>query len=162
MSRKIKILTIVSLLLNVLLIGVVIGDISHRFGREPYWRKHSRDLTSRLPEDKAELFRKTLEEVYGDNRDVYKEIKEARGRAMEILSAPEFDEAAYREEVDRIHELKGLMKRRLADATVELAKQFDQEERKALSEQLRRPPRRSRDGSSRHSSNPSGPESSQS
>jgi hypothetical protein len=37
------------------------------------------------------------------------------------------------------------MKRRLADATIELAKQFNQEERKALAQHLRHFPRHSRD-----------------
>lgn len=141
MSTKIKVLTIGSLLLNVLLIGVVIGDMSHRFRREPFWGRHAPKLASRLPENKAELFRETLESVHLANKDVHKQIREARSSAMEILTAPEFDEAAYRVKVDKIHELKGFMKRRLVDATIELAKQFDQEERRALAENLRRPPR---------------------
>jgi hypothetical protein len=34
MSKKVKILIFSSLLLNVLLAGVVIGDVSHRFHKE--------------------------------------------------------------------------------------------------------------------------------
>ena len=141
MSTKIKVLTIASLLLNVLLIGVVIGDMSHRSDREPFWGRHGQEMASRLPENKAELFRETLQRVHLHNKDVHKKIRESRKRAMKILTAPEFDEAAYRVEVDKIHELKGFMKRRLADATIDLAKQFDQEERKALAQHLKRPPR---------------------
>ena len=158
MSTKIKVLTIASLLLNVLLIGVVIGDMSHRSDREPFWGRHRRELASRLPENKAELFRDTLERVHLDNKDVYKKIRESRRGAMKILTAPEFDEAAYRVNVDKIHELKGFMKRRLADATIELAKQFDQEERKALAKYLKRPPRPPRGSTSpRRPEQPSAP-----
>ena len=141
MSTKIKVLTIGSLLLNVLLIGVIIGDMSHRFHREPFWGRHAPELASRFPQNKAELFRETVQRVHLDNKDIHKQIREARKNAMKILTAPEFDEAAYRVKVDQIHELKGFMKQRLADATIELAKQFDQEERTALAEHLRRPPR---------------------
>lgn len=145
MSKEMKVLTIGSLLLNVLLIGVIIGDMSHRLRREDFFGRHAPELASKLPEDKAELFRETVERVHLDNKDVHKQIREARERAMKILTAPEFDEAAYRVKVDKIHELKGFMKRRLADATVELARQFDQEERKVLAHHLRRPPRPPRD-----------------
>ena len=138
MSKKIKVLTIGSLLLNMLLIGVIIGDMSHRLGREHFFGRHAPELVSKLPEDKAELFRETVERVHLDNKDVHKQIGEARERAMKILTAPEFDEAAYLVEVDKIHELKGFMKQRLADATIELARQFEQEERKVLAQHLRR------------------------
>jgi uncharacterized membrane protein len=66
---------------------------------------------------------------------------------MKRLSAPEFDEANYRLQIEKIHELRSLMKRRLADATIELAKQFSQQERSALAQHLRRFSRRSRDSS---------------
>jgi uncharacterized membrane protein len=155
MSKKMKVLTIGSLLLNVLLIGVIIGDMSHRLRRKDFFGRHAPELASKLPEDKAELFRETVERVHLDNKDVYKQIREAREKTMKILTAPEFDEAAYRVKVDKIYELKGFMKRRLADATVKLARQFDQEERKVLAHHLRRPSRPTRDSrAARHARQP--------
>ena len=147
MSKKIKILIFSSLLLNVLLAGVVIGDVSHRFYKEYFVRKSVKEFASKLPGDKAALFLETVKRVHLKNRDAYNQIREARKEAMNLLSAPEFDEAAYRLQVEKIHELRSLMKRRLADATVELAKQFSQEERKALAQHLRRFSRHSRDSS---------------
>jgi uncharacterized membrane protein len=145
MSRKMKVLTIGSLFLNVLLIGVVIGDMSHRFRREDFFGRHARELSSKLPEDKAALFLETVEKVHLNNRDIHKQIREGRRRAMKILAAPKFDEAAYQIEVEKLRELRGLMMRRLADATIELARQFDQQERRALAQYLRCPPRPPRD-----------------
>lgn len=145
MSKKMKVLVIGSLLLNVLLVGVIIGDMSHRLREEPYFGRHAREFSSKLPEDKAALFLETVEKVHLNNRDVHKQIREARRRAMKILTSPEFDEAAYRGQVKKLHELRGLMKRRLADATIELARQFNQQERRALAAHLRRPPRLPRD-----------------
>ena len=145
MSKKMKILTIGSLLLNVLLIGIVIGDMSHRFRREDFLGRHARELSSKLPEDKAALFLETVEKVHLNNRDIHKQIREGRRRAMRILTAPEFNEAAYQIQVEKLHELRGIMMRRLANATMELARQFDQQERKVLAKHLRRPPRPPRD-----------------
>ena len=145
MNKKIKILIFSSLLLNVLLAGVVIGDMSHRFHKEYFVRKSVKEFTSKLPADKAALFLETVERVHLNNQDAYNQIREARKEAMRLLSAPEFDESAYRLQVEKIHELRSLMKRRLANATIELAKQFNQKERKALAQHLRHFSRHSRD-----------------
>ena len=145
MSKKMKILIFSSLLLNVLLVGVVIGDVSHRFHKEFFVRKSVEDFASKLPEDKGALFLETVQRVYLNNRDEYNQLREARKEAIKLLSAPEFDEAAYRLQVEKIHKLRSLMKWRLADATIELAKQFSQEERKALAQHLRHFSRHSRD-----------------
>ena len=145
MRKKIKILMFSSLLLNVLLAGVVIGDMSHRFHKEYFVRKSVKEFALKLPADKAALFLETVERVHLDNQDAYNQIREARKEAMRLLSAPEFDESAYRLQVEKIHELRSLMKRRLADATIELAKQFNQKERKALAQHLRHFSRHSRD-----------------
>ena len=145
MSKKMKILIFSSLLLNVLLAGVVIGDMSHRFHKEYFVRKSVKEFALKLPADKAALFLETVERVHLDNQDAYNQIREARKEAMRLLSAPEFDESAYRLQVEKIHELRSLMKQRLADATIELAKQFNQKERKALAQHLRYFSRHSRD-----------------
>lgn len=145
MNKKIKILIFSSLLLNVLLAGVVIGDMSHRFHKEYFVRKSVKEFASKLSADKAALFLETVERVHLNNQDAYNQIREARKEAMRLLSAPEFDESAYRLQVEKIHELRSLMKRRLADATIELAKQFNQKERKALAQHLRHFSRHSRD-----------------
>jgi uncharacterized membrane protein len=146
MSKKIKILIFISLLLNVLLVGVVIGDVTHRFHIEHFVQKSAQEFASTLPGDKAALFLETVERVHLNNRDAYNQIREARKEAMKLLSAPEFDESAYRLHIEKIHELRSLMKRRLADATIELARQFSQEERSTLAQHLRRLSRHSRDG----------------
>jgi len=145
MSKKMKVLIFSSLLLNVLLVGVVIGDMTHRFHIEHFVRKSVQEFGSKLPEDKAALFLETVERVHLNNQDEYNQLREARKEAIELLSAPEFDEAAYRLHVENIHELRSLMKRRLADATIELARQFSQEERRTLAQHLRHFKRHSRD-----------------
>jgi len=136
MSKKMKIMVLSSLLLNALLIGVIVGDFSHRFGREHFIGRHA-ELISKLPQDKAALFLKTVEKVHLNNRNIYSQIREARKEAMQILAAPEFDEAAYRLELKKLHELGDLKMQGLANATIELARQFGQEERRALAQHLR-------------------------
>jgi uncharacterized membrane protein len=141
MSKKIKILILGSLLLNVFLVGLVIGNVSQGFRRERFIGRHAPELASKLSQDKAALFFETVEKVHLDNKKVHNEIREARKKAMKVLTAPEFDEATYQMELEKVHKLRGLIMQRLADATIELAGQFDRKERRALAQHLRRPPR---------------------
>jgi uncharacterized membrane protein len=141
MNRKAKILIICSLLLNVLLVGTIIGHISYRLTERDFGRRHGPRLSAGLPEEKRKLLMDALEQVHRENRGIHGEIRETREKVISILTAAEFDEAAYRVEVEKVHELRGLMMKRLAEATTRLAKDFNPEERRALAEVLRRPPR---------------------
>jgi uncharacterized membrane protein len=149
MSKKMKMMVISSLLLNALLIGVIIGNWSHRFGREHFIGRHA-ELISKLPQEKAELFLKTVERAHLNNRNIYHRIREVRKEAMKILAAPEFDEAAYRLELKKLHELGDLMMQGLANATIELARQFSQKERRVLAQHLRHELRHPRGTESPH------------
>jgi uncharacterized membrane protein len=140
MSRTIKILIFSSILLNILLIGFIIGNASHRFFGEDYHRKKSPELAARLPLDKEKLFFNTMKKVHKENRDIQKQIRRSRERIFSILTAPQFDEASYQSEVENLYKLRGVMMQRLSNATKKLAEQFNQEERKALAEYLRHLP----------------------
>jgi uncharacterized membrane protein len=140
MGKRMKILISVSLLLNVLLIGIVIGSISHRFFREDFPKRHPMELRGKLPPDKEKLFLDMRKKVDLANQEVHKQIDETRERLLSILSAPEFDEAAYQAETAKLDKLHDLMMQRFAEATKELAKMFNQAERKVLAEYLRQPP----------------------
>ena len=141
MSKKITMLIIASLLLNVLLVGIIIGNISHRVDGKRFVRRHGhgREFAVKLPPAKQELFFTTMERVNRENRGIHRQMREARQRVFLILTAPEFDEVAYQREVEKLDQLRTQMMRRLEDATKELAKQFDQEERKSLADHLRNP-----------------------
>jgi uncharacterized membrane protein len=140
MGRTVKIGVICSVLLNVLFAGILIGSLSHRlFTREPPWR-HPPGISIKLPPDKEKLLGETMEKVWMENRDLHRQVREAREKTLSILTAADFDPEAYQVEVNKIHSLMGLLDQRLADTVKGLAGQFNQEERKGLAEHLRRPP----------------------
>jgi uncharacterized membrane protein len=140
MSKTTRILIISSLILNVFLIGIIIGGMSDRMFRKDFPGREPPDLGLKLPPDKEKLFSDMMEKVFRENDDIRKQIDEARERVLSILSAPEFDEATYYAEIEKLEKLHSAMMQRLADATKELAKQFNREERKVLAEHLRQPP----------------------
>jgi uncharacterized membrane protein len=138
MSKTIKILILGSVILNILLIGIIIGNVSKRFFREDSPGRTPAELTVKLPPEKERLFSDTMGKVRLENREIRKQIREGREKIFSILTAPQFDEAAYESETTKLHELRMLMMHQLSDTTKQLAKQLNQEERKALAEQLKR------------------------
>jgi uncharacterized membrane protein len=145
MSKNIKILIVCLLVLNILLIGFVIGDVSHRFFKGDSFRKKSPELSVKLSPEKEKLFLDTMEKVRLENRGIRNQMKETREKIFSILIAPEFNEIAYESEAKKLHELRGLMMQQLSNAMKELAKQFNQEERKALTVYLKDSARSRRD-----------------
>jgi len=139
MSKGLKILVICSLVLNVLLVGIMIGHFTLRFRNEGFLKKPWHERMSELPPEKQGLFSKTMDQARRANRDIHRQIRDTRRRALDILTAPEFDEAAYRSEMEKLNVLRGKMMISLGDLTTDLAKQLNQEERMALARMLERP-----------------------
>ncbi len=140
MSKKMKAVILCSLLFNIMLMGAIIGDVSRRLSKFVLIKNQASEFTSKLSEDKRKLFYEVMEKVYSDSKDTFKQIRKVRENAQSVLTAPEFDDAAYQAEVEKLHTLRRIMKQRLADAAKELAHQFDQEERKILADFFSNPP----------------------
>ncbi len=140
MARKIKILVVGSFLLNILLIGIVIGNLSHRLFHDDFRPPHPPEGAMNLSPEKEKMVSEAMERVRLENRDIHKKIKETKDRIVSIMKEREFDTAAYERETAELHKLMDLMMQRFADATKELAKGMNQKERQVLAEFLRRPP----------------------
>jgi len=145
MSKNMKILIVCSLVLNILLIGFVIGDVSHRFFKGDSFRTKPTELSVKLSPEKEKLLLDTMGKVRLENRGIRNQMKETREKIFSILIAPEFNETAYASEVKKLHELRNLMMQQLSNATRQLAKQFNQEDRKALAVYLKDSARSRRD-----------------
>lgn len=139
MSKGTNILVICSLVLNVLFVGVIIGHFSHRFRDEGFPVRPWHERMPEFPEGKQELFNRTMEQVRLRNLDIHRQIRETREKALAILTAPDFDETAYKSVMTKLHNLRGKMMQNMADATADLARQLDRDGRKALAESLQRP-----------------------
>jgi uncharacterized membrane protein len=142
MTKKLKLVFIVSILLNVLLAGVILGELPRRFERNfRPGERLTRDL-AKLPEPLREKFRDKMDQARASG--ARRQMREEREAALRILAAEPFDEAAYDRQVKRIQDLRLQTTQRMADSIKELAIDLPQEERKALVEVLKRPPPRSR------------------
>lgn len=141
MSRKVKILVVASVVLNVLLAGVIIGSVAHqKMGRWSAFR-HDRAMAAKLSPEKYRLFTEVMDGARSECKQIRRQIRETREETLGILTAPEFDEPSFQREVAKLRELRGQVSDRMAGATLRLAREFDQEERKLLGRYLERPTR---------------------
>jgi uncharacterized membrane protein len=136
MSKKVKILVVASVVLNVLLAGVIIGHMT-QMGR---WSKGKDDLAlaARLSPEKSKLFTEVMGGARSECKQIRRQIRETRAQTLSILTASEFDEQSFQREVDKLHQLRGQVTGRIAEATLVLARQFNPEERQLLGEYLER------------------------
>lgn len=134
-KRYLTSLLVVSVLLNILLIGAIGGHWYSGKGRGPYDRHHTdlQALLSELPKDKAEWIVDVMDQSRKIRHQHFKAIKQARQEAMDILVAEQFDVDAFQQKLAALHQLSGDFKQQQMQGVVELAERLTVEERRVLS-----------------------------
>jgi uncharacterized membrane protein len=135
MNQKLKWITVVSLLLNVLLVGILFGQLPRRMDRDAYRQKIMEEAVKKLPESQREPFRQKLENMRAAAEPIRNQIREARDESIEIVVAAPFDEAAFDRQVNKINDLRVQM----AGILKEAAKSLPPDQRRALGETMKRP-----------------------
>lgn len=147
MARKLTWILIGSGLLNVLLIGVLLGTVfSARYRHPPHHPPHPPRFEGLSPAS-ARLLDETMESVHDKNRTLQDDFRKAQAAIFEALAAPQFDRELYLSRVQKLHDLHGQRVFNLAEALADVAPQLTPEERARLAQQLEReqrppPPRR--------------------
>lgn len=140
MSRQFKFLFTLSILLNLLLVGIVAGHVSHRLfiQHEPYSEIFSQ-IADALPPEKRPIFEDAMKRADQDTAELHDQLAESRKQAANIMKADAFDKDAYLAQVQRINKLRAQLIERKAEAITEAAGKLSAEDRAAMTELLRRP-----------------------
>ncbi len=143
MSKHLKTLCMVSIALNAMLFGIVLGEVSYYFtgyyitqgilhsGPEICAPKSPETL---LPDAKRTLLNSTLTPAFEQTQKLRVQIDAAKREALRILQAEPFDEKAYRAQIQHILDLHAKNKHDVTDAVVKVAKQFTPKERAILAD----------------------------
>jgi uncharacterized membrane protein len=135
MNQKLKWLILVSLLLNVLLVGILFGQLPRRIDRDAYRQQIMEQAIKQLPESEREPFRQKLEAMRVAAEPIRNQIREARDETIRIVIAERFEEAAFDRQVKKINDLRVQM----ADILKDAAKTLSPDQRRALGESMKRP-----------------------
>jgi len=138
MSKTVRLVFLASLVLNVLLLGVVIGRLPREvgFGRQQRLEQALKDL----PEPTQTRFREKFKLMRAATDPQMDQIRVAREETLRILSTDPFDEAAYDRHVSQIDDLQLQMFKKIGQTVKEIAKELSPEERRLFAKILRRPP----------------------
>jgi uncharacterized membrane protein len=141
MSKPVKLAFIVSLVVNLLLLGVILGRVPRGLEATPPTRaQRTEEALKKVPEPAQSRFREKFAQMRASTDPLRQQIDEARTETLRILSAEPFDEAAYDRQVAKIEELRGEMFKRMGQSFKQTAKELAPEERRMLADVLRRPP----------------------
>jgi uncharacterized membrane protein len=139
MNTKLKSAFIVSIVLNVLLLGIFLGTFSPGFGRESSRRERLTAEIEKLPEPARSRFRDKMAQLRAADDPLREQMRQARNQAIDLLIAEPFDEAVYDKQLIQINQLRGQMSKRVADDLKELVRGLPRKQRAAVGEMLKRP-----------------------
>ena len=135
MNRKLRWVILASILLNVLLVGILFGQLPRRFDRDAYRQQVVDEAVKQLPESVQATFRDRMDEMRAEAEPIRNQIREARDETVRIVIGDPFDEAAFDQQVAKINELRMQM----AGILKKAAKEMPPDQRRALGETLKRP-----------------------
>lgn len=139
MNTKLKSAFIVSIILNVLLLGIFFGTLSPGFGRESSRRERLTAEIEKLPEPARSRFRDKMAQLRAADDPLRDQMRQARNQAIDLLVAEPLDEAAYDKQLIQISQLRGQISKRVSDDLKELVRGLPPEQRAAVGEVLKRP-----------------------
>jgi uncharacterized membrane protein len=141
MTKALKLMFLGSLVLNLLLLGVILGQVPRGLQTTPSTRtQRMEEALKKVPEPAQSRLREKFAQIRAVNDPLRQQIDEARAETLRLLAAERFDEAAYDRQVSKIEELRGEMFKRMGQDFKQTAKELSPDERRMLADLLRRPP----------------------
>lgn len=137
--KKVKILIVVSLLLNMILAGALLGMCFREQDRSPVtvlkmWGKNE------LPDEKRQEFDAMMRDLEARSKNVREQVFEARQDMMQKLSAEPYNKGAYLASVTKFQRLMKAQMWQFANAVADYAKTLSPEERASLAKMLNKRP----------------------
>jgi uncharacterized membrane protein len=140
MTKTAKLAFLASLVLNLLLLGVILGRVSGAGESGSPREQRMEQALKKLPEPTQTRLRQKFARIRAAGDPLREQIDQARAEALRLLSADPFDEAAYDRQISKIDELRQQMFKRMGQSVKETAKELTPEERRMFADVLRRPP----------------------
>jgi len=140
MNRNVKMVFVASLILNVLLIGVLLGQSPRRFDRGAMRQQRMDQALKDLPEAGQSRLREKFQQLRAAADPLFGQIRKNEEDAVQLLGEEPFDESAYDRQVSKITEMRVEMTKKLSQVVKDAIKDLTREERRRFAELLRRPP----------------------
>ena len=139
MSKKIKLVFVASIILNVLVLGFLVGQSPRRFDRGALREQRMEQAIKDLPEASQTRLRERFKPLSSAAEPLFGQLRQAQDESVRLLGADPFDEAAFERQEARVIELRVDMTKKLSQAVKQAIKDLTPEERRRFAAILRRP-----------------------
>lgn len=140
MNRAVKMTFVGSIILNVLLLGFVLGQSPRRFDRNAMRQQRIEQVIKDLPEASQQRLRERFQQLRATADPLFEQMRKVQDEAVQLLGAESFDEAALDRQEAKINELRAQMSKQLSQSVKSALKDLSPEERRRFAQMLRRPP----------------------
>jgi uncharacterized membrane protein len=140
MSKTLRLVFLASLVLNIILLGVIVGHLPRSLDGASSRRQQMEQALQNLPDPIEARFREKFQQIRAAGDPVRKQMDAARDEALRLLSTEPFDEAAYDRQVRKIDESREEMFKRMGQVIKQTVKELSPDERRMFADLLRRPP----------------------
>ena len=140
MNRAAKMAFVGSIILNVLLLGFVLGQSPRRFDRNAMRQQRIEQVIKDLPEASQQRLRERFQQLRGTADPLFEQMRKAQDEAIQVLGAESFDEPALDRQEVKINELRAQMSKQLSQSVKSAIKDLSPEERRRFAQMLRRRP----------------------
>lgn len=127
MSKKIKIIFTLSIILNVLLMGVIGGHSYKRWSKTPY-----ENVRKELSPESRHVMARSVQNSFRENLDKMKESRALKKEIRNILAEEEFDAQKFEELAIEMESIRSDLAMSRLELTKDLASKFSFEDRKKL------------------------------
>jgi len=131
MSRKMKVIFTISVLLNVLFLGATMGIGYHRWHDNP-WQETKKDLSPQGRNVVASQF----QAIRNDVRGLFVEGRQAHRALAKTLTADEFDSETFEKEAKALMDVQEKIMRHKIDTVKNLSEKLPEADRKKLARKL--------------------------
>lgn len=131
MGNGMKAFFTVSILLNIMLVGVGGGMAYQHFTHDP-----ADHISREMSPEARHIVARTMQNAFRDGRATMEQAREIKKEVKAVLSAEVFDDQKFMEEAQKMQDIKREMGKRRIEVTRDLAKQLSQDDRKILAERF--------------------------
>ena len=140
MNRHAKMVFVASIILNVLLIGMLLGQSPRRFNRGAMRQQHMKQVLKDLPEAAQTRLREKFQQLRAAADPLFEQIRKSEEEAMQLFAKEPFDEPAYDRQASKIPVMRVAMTKKLSQGVKDASKDLSAQERARFAQLLRRPP----------------------
>ena len=140
MNRNVKMVFVASIILNVLLIGVLLGQSPRRFDRGALRQQRMEQALKDLPEAAQTRLRDKFQQLRAAAAPLFEQIRKNEEQAVQLLGKEPFDESAYDRQVSKITDMRVAMTKKLSQVVKDASKDLSAQERARFAQLLSRPP----------------------